>query len=164
MLGPWLLWISVVRFSLVHNQLVATDKRTDVWSRDFIIWRINSGLWAVGLGCEIKGSGPIMSNVFGPFFHFFGVKIFFLPWKSEKNGPQKLLIINPDPFISQSSPDQRPTAHNWFFILRNLGTRDLFSYLWVYPCSPGKKKRDASKTWQKNKFCIQNNLCILVCT
>ena len=24
-----------------------TDKRTDVWSRDFIIWKINSGLWAV---------------------------------------------------------------------------------------------------------------------
>ena len=23
------------------------DKRTDVWSRDFIIWKINSGLWAV---------------------------------------------------------------------------------------------------------------------
>ena len=24
-----------------------TNKRTDVWSRDFIIWKINSGLWAV---------------------------------------------------------------------------------------------------------------------
>jgi hypothetical protein len=24
-----------------------TDKRTDVWFRDFIIWKINSGLWAV---------------------------------------------------------------------------------------------------------------------
>jgi hypothetical protein len=24
-----------------------TDKRTDVWSRDFIIWKINFGLWAV---------------------------------------------------------------------------------------------------------------------
>ena len=24
-----------------------TDKRTDVWSRDFIMWKINSGLWAV---------------------------------------------------------------------------------------------------------------------
>ena len=31
---------------------------------------------------------------------------------SKKNGPQKLLIIGPDPFISQSSPDQRPTAQN----------------------------------------------------
>ena len=24
-----------------------TDKRTDVWSRDFILWKINSGQWAV---------------------------------------------------------------------------------------------------------------------
>ena len=26
---------------------LATDKRTDVWSQDFILWKINSGLWAV---------------------------------------------------------------------------------------------------------------------
>ena len=25
--------------------VVATEKRTDVWSRDFKIWKINSGLW-----------------------------------------------------------------------------------------------------------------------
>ena len=55
----------------------------------------------------------------------------FLTWKKWKNGPQKLLIIGQDPFISQSSPDQRPTAQNWFFILWNLGTRHLFSYLWA---------------------------------
>ena len=54
----------------------------------------------------------------------------FLVPKKWKNGPQKLLIISPDPLISQSSPDQRPTAQNWFFILWNLGTRHLFSYLW----------------------------------
>ena len=28
-------------------QIFSTDKRTDVWSRDFIVWKINSGLWAV---------------------------------------------------------------------------------------------------------------------
>jgi hypothetical protein len=28
--------------------------------------------------------------------------------KTFKNGPQKLLIIGPDPFISQSSPDHSP--------------------------------------------------------
>ena len=37
--------------------------------------------WAVGrwsgLDSEMKGSGPIMSNFFGLFFHFFGVKNFF---------------------------------------------------------------------------------------
>ena len=51
--------------------------------------------------------------------------------KKWKNGPQKLLIIGPDPFISQSSPDQLPTAQNWFFILWNLRTRHLFSYLCI---------------------------------
>ena len=59
------------------------------------------------------------------------LKFFFTP-KKWKNGPQKLLIIGPDPFISQTSQDQRPTAQNWFFILWNLGTRHLFSYLCIY--------------------------------
>ena len=53
--------------------------------------------------------------------------------KKWKNGPQKLLIIGPDPLISQSSPDQRPTAQNWFFILGIVGTRHLFSYLCLCP-------------------------------
>ena len=26
-----------------------TDKRTDVWSRNFMIWKINFGLWAAAL-------------------------------------------------------------------------------------------------------------------
>ena len=52
-----------------NSQALTTDKRTDVWFRDFIIWKINSGL-----DCEIKGSGPIMSNFWGPFFYFFRVK------------------------------------------------------------------------------------------
>ena len=34
------------------------------------------GRWS-GLDCEIRGSGPIMSNSWGLFFHFFGVKKFF---------------------------------------------------------------------------------------
>ena len=29
------------------TNISTTDKRTDVWSRDFMIWRINFGLWAV---------------------------------------------------------------------------------------------------------------------
>ena len=55
----------------------STDKRTDVWSRNFIIWKLNSGLWAVvwaGLDCEKKGVGLIMSNFWGLFFNFSGVK------------------------------------------------------------------------------------------
>ena len=34
------------------------------------------------------------------------IKLIFCPWKFKKNGAQKLLIIGPDPFISQSSPAQ----------------------------------------------------------
>ena len=53
-----------------------TDKRTDDWSRDFIIWKINSGLWSQwsGLDCEIKGSGLIMSNFEDCVFTFSGSK------------------------------------------------------------------------------------------
>ena len=142
-------------------RVVATDKRTDVWSRDFIVWKINSGLWAVvwaGLWNKRVWADyeqllrPVFSLFRGKIFFFFNFvkkvlcnfsvrtlvfqkKIFnfFLTPKKWKNGPQKLLIIGPDPFISQSSPDQRPTAQNWFFILWNLGTRHLFSYLCINP-------------------------------
>ena len=31
-----------------------TDKRTDLWSREFIIWKINFGLWAVCLGWTVE--------------------------------------------------------------------------------------------------------------
>ena len=34
---------------------------------------LGCGLWP-GLDCGIKGSGSIMNNFWGPFFHFFGVK------------------------------------------------------------------------------------------
>ena len=32
---------------MIKKLLVATNKRTDVWSRNFLIWEINFGLWAV---------------------------------------------------------------------------------------------------------------------
>ena len=90
----------------------ATYKRTDVWSRDFIIWKINSGLWAeVWAGLWKKGVEPIMCNFRGLFFHFFGVKKmldFFLPMKNSKKHPKKLLIIGPNPFIPLASPGHSP--------------------------------------------------------
>ena len=56
-----------------------------------------------------------MSNFWGPlFWSFYGQKInlklkkkFSTP-KTWKDRPQKLVIIGPDPFISQSSPDHSP--------------------------------------------------------
>ena len=35
--------------------VLITGKRTDVWSRDFIIWKINSRLWALGSGLVWTG-------------------------------------------------------------------------------------------------------------
>ena len=66
-----------------------------------------------------KKSSPPQKKIL-PFFYAtfqlgrYGVfkkklKKFLIP-KKWKNRPQKLLIIGPDPLISQSSPDQQPTA------------------------------------------------------
>ena len=64
-------------------------------------------------------------------------------------------------FLSQPRP--QPTAQNWFFILWNLGTRHLFSYLcfvlglhpeksWIYTI---KKAEEA--TWKNLRCHLQNN-------
>ena len=49
---------------------IGTDKKTDESWDIFIVWKINSGLWA-GLDREKKMFGPIMSNFWGPFFKVF---------------------------------------------------------------------------------------------
>ena len=53
--------------------------------------------------------------------------------KTLKNRPQKLLIIGPNHFFhcpaQTTDHSPQPTAQIWFFILWNLGTRHLFSYL-----------------------------------
>ena len=41
-------------FRAIDNNPVITDKRTDHWSQDFVIWKINFGLWAVGLGWTME--------------------------------------------------------------------------------------------------------------
>ena len=89
-----------------------TDKRTDVWSRDFMIWKINFGPWAVawaGLWNKRVWADyeQLFSSVFSIFHgHFLN---FFDPGKVKK-GPEKLLIIDPDPFFPQSSPGHSPQA------------------------------------------------------
>ena len=73
-------------------------------------------------------------------------KYFFDPEKVKKRA-SKVLIIGPDPFISQSSPDQRPTAQNRIFILGIVGTRHLFSYLCL---ETGKE--NMGKSWNSHTF------------
>ena len=104
----------------IYNQILAYKKRIKTWQKN---------------SPQQKKITFILCNFSVRTLWCFQKKIltFFLTPKKWKNGPQKLLIIGPDPFISQSSPDQWPTAQNWFSISWNLGTRHLFSYLWPRP-------------------------------
>ena len=55
-----------------------TDKRTDVWSRDFMIWKINSGLWAeVWAGLWNKSVWADCEQLLRP--------VFSLSWGQKKN-------------------------------------------------------------------------------
>ena len=55
-------------------------------------------------------------------------KNFFDPEKVKK-WASKVAHNRPRPFYFTVQPRPQPTAQNWFFILWNLGTRHLFSYL-----------------------------------
>ena len=54
--------------------------------------------------------------------------IFFDPEKMKKRA-SKVAHNRSNPFFFTVPPRPEPTAQNWFFILWNLGTRHLFSYL-----------------------------------
>ena len=51
--------------------VVDTDKRTDVWSRNFMIWKINFGLWA-DAWARLWGKGiwADSEQLFWVFFYF----------------------------------------------------------------------------------------------
>ena len=91
--------------------LCTIDKRMDAWSEPSCIYT------------QI-GFSPIriLSKFFLTFVYLYSIQLFsadpelfskkfwinFLSIKFLKNWPQKLLIISPNPFISQSSPDHKP--------------------------------------------------------
>ena len=59
--------------AFINLKVFSTDKRTDVWSRYFLIWRINFGLWAVAwAGLREKRVWADYEQLFG----LFGVKFF----------------------------------------------------------------------------------------
>ena len=131
------------------SSITITDKRTDVWSRDFIIWKINSGLWSVvWAGLWNKRVWADYERILRAFFscpHW----IFFDPEKVKKwalkvahNRPRTIYY-----FTVQPRP--QPTDQNWFFILWNLETRHLFSYLCSAAC-----ELIYSKTTQKPTFAL----------
>ena len=52
--------------------LSTTDKRTDVWSRNFLIWEIDFGLWAVAwAGTWEKGVWADSEQLFWVVFSLF---------------------------------------------------------------------------------------------
>ena len=51
-----------------------TDKRTNVWCRDFMIWKIIFGMWAVGWTEGKKGPGWLWAAFEARFFTFLGSK------------------------------------------------------------------------------------------
>ena len=56
-----------------------TDKRTDFWTRDFIKWKINFGLWAVAwAGQWEKGVWADSEQLFWVFFFNFS-------WEKNEN-------------------------------------------------------------------------------
>ena len=93
---------NVTEMRQVHLNLtyiLSTDKRTDVWSRDFIIWKINSGLWAVVWdGLWNKRVWANYEQLLRPVFQsFYGQKtnlIFF--WKYIRVRTEKLHRIKVD--------------------------------------------------------------------
>ena len=77
----------------VGRQQRFTDKRTDVWSRDFIIWKINSGLWAVvWAGLWNKRVWADYEQLLRPVFSLFRgqKKILKIFWKHHSVRTEKL--------------------------------------------------------------------------
>jgi hypothetical protein len=82
--ASWTCWRSIEEWT--------TDKRTDVWSRDFIIW--NNQFWAVGRGLgwtvKKKGLGRLWATFEARFFTFFRIKKLF--WKHYSVSTEKSCI------------------------------------------------------------------------
>ena len=79
---PMALWLVIASqvigmfLSFYHSKICASQIREQMSGPE--ISQYEKSILGSGLDCEIKGSGPIMSNFWRPFFHFFGVKkIFF---------------------------------------------------------------------------------------
>ena len=91
-----------------------TDKRTDVWSRNFLIWKINFGLWAVawaGLWEKRVWANYDLRPVFSLFQGQKKIKKKFDPEKMKKRA-SKVAHNRPRPFYSTVHPRPQPTAQH----------------------------------------------------
>jgi hypothetical protein len=102
-------------------------------------------------------------------------KIYFLSIKTLKNGPQKLLIIGPDPFISQPSPDHSPqpridfsyyeisgpdicyhTKFQLAKIFRTMKKMYFLNFCDIYELK-NEKSSEGFRHFRKLKLCMVNN-------
>ena len=92
-----------------------TDKRTDVWSRNFLIWEINFGLWAVAwAGLWEKGVWADSEQLFWVFFsmQLFSADAMVFSKKFVKKQASKVAHNRPRPFFPTVQPRPQPTAQN----------------------------------------------------
>ena len=71
--GPSHQSVSLI-FSMYNTHI--TNKRTDVWSRDFVIWKVDSGQWS-RRDCEIE----LWATFEAPFLKFLCTKNWFKFWE-----------------------------------------------------------------------------------
>ena len=109
-----------------------TDKRTDVWSQP-------SCIYTQIFSAKKTGFSHIKNTIFFTFVYLYFMQLFsffkkFLNWyfvhKNYKKWVSKVAHNRSRPFYFTVQPRPQPTAQNWIFILWNLRTRHLFSYLW----------------------------------
>ena len=99
--------------------MTTTDKRTDVWSQPLCIY---TQIFNLKKQPGFSPHEKYFTKSALTFVYLYSMQLFsadpklfskkirsiFLSIKTLKIGPQKLLIIGPDPFFSQSSPDHSP--------------------------------------------------------
>ena len=104
---------------------MTTDKRTDVWCRDFIIWKINSELWAVfWAGLWNKRVWADYEQLLRPVFSLFrGQKKSKFFFENTLMAAMKSRII---PFLLKKLKE------NFWPRYMKVGTNHLFSYLWLW--------------------------------
>ena len=82
----------------------------------------------------------------------------FLSINTLKNGPQKLIIIGPDPFISQSSPDHSPKPRIDFSYYE-ISRPDICSLICDLDLSSFRCHLEEPKfLWINKKWPIENNM------
>jgi hypothetical protein len=114
-----------------------TDKRTDVWSRNFVIWKINFGLWAdAWAGPWEKGVWADSEQLFWVVFSIFHRQkikknIFFLHCSVRTEKLHKIKLKIKKKILGKFFITEKPV----FFRAKNATVSTLRSgtdYCWLY--------------------------------